>query len=164
LFAFIYSEDLGDQTYEFAPFSKLIVSCLVFIRGYRSLFLIACGFDNWQHSHPGWSDQPAVSAASSGGCSNAYFPVSVGTNWAYSSTGSTLGAFTYTWTVTDLGNGGLAPTINTARRHCRDKMELSEWQPGRFGCRIDQPQRDKLILYIQDDQHFHHGRWLQYPE
>jgi hypothetical protein len=58
LFAFIYSEDLGDQTYEFAPFSNYSQLSGV-IRGYRSLFLIACGFDNWQHSHPGWSDQPA---------------------------------------------------------------------------------------------------------
>jgi hypothetical protein len=49
---------------------------------------------------------PPVSASSGGGCSNAYFPVSVGTNWAYSSSGSTLGAYTYTWTVADVSNTG----------------------------------------------------------
>jgi hypothetical protein len=57
LFAFIYSEDLGDQTYEFAPFSNCCQLSGV-ICGYRSLFLIACGFDNGKHSRDGWSDQP----------------------------------------------------------------------------------------------------------
>ncbi len=51
------------------------------------------------------TSQP-VSASGSGGCANAYFPVSSGNNWSYSSTGSVLGAYTYTWTITDLSNTG----------------------------------------------------------
>jgi hypothetical protein len=51
------------------------------------------------------TSQP-VSASASGGCTNAYFPTSSGTSWSYSSSGSPLGAYTYTWTVTDLSDTG----------------------------------------------------------
>ena len=53
------------------------------------------------------TSQP-VNASSGGGCSNAYFPTSIGTNWSYSSSGSPLGDYTYTWKVTDLSDKGFS--------------------------------------------------------
>ena len=47
-----------------------------------------------------------VNTAASGGCTNAYFPVTSGNNWSYSSSGNVLGAYTYTWTVTDVSDTG----------------------------------------------------------
>ena len=48
---------------------------------------------------------PPVSTAK-GACVNAYFPVSPGNSWSYTSTGGTLGAYTYTRTVSDVGDAG----------------------------------------------------------
>lgn len=45
--------------------------------------------------------------SSNGGCSNAYFPTSLGTSWSYSSSGNPLGAYTFTWTVAGLNEQGL---------------------------------------------------------
>jgi hypothetical protein len=85
---------------------QIIVSCLV-------LFVVvaACSLSPASSTTATATSQPAatnppVSASTGAGCSNAYFPVSVGTNWAYASSGSTLGAYTYTWTVADVSNAG----------------------------------------------------------
>ena len=51
---------------------------------------------------------PPVSASGGGGCTNAYFPVSTGNSWSYASSGGTLGAFTYTWTVTDVSDAAFS--------------------------------------------------------
>ena len=50
---------------------------------------------------PASTGSPAIA-----GCSNAYFPTSIGTSWSYSSSGSQQGGYTYTWTVTDLNDQG----------------------------------------------------------
>jgi hypothetical protein len=63
-------------------------------------------------THSGNTSNPSVAtshpggASTGGGCNNAFFPTSVGTTWSYSSSGSSLGAYAYTWTVTDLSNQG----------------------------------------------------------
>jgi hypothetical protein len=87
---------------------QIIVSCLVLFAVIAACSLSPAGSTTGSTAGTAGATSQPVSAASSGGCGNAYFPVSVGTNWAYSSTGSTLGAYTYTWTVTDLGNGGFS--------------------------------------------------------
>ena len=48
------------------------------------------------------TSQP-VSAAS-GGCTNAYYPVSSGATWSYSSSGNSLGSYTYTQTVSAISD------------------------------------------------------------
>ncbi|MGB8214869.1 MAG: hypothetical protein WCE68_15045 [Anaerolineales bacterium] len=59
-----------------------------------------------QPMHTAAAPTQAAPVPSSGGCSNAYFPVSTGTNWSYSSSGNRLGAYTYTWTITDASDSG----------------------------------------------------------
>ncbi len=49
--------------------------------------------------------QPA-GASASGGCANAYFPVTSGASWSYASSGNVLGAYTYTWTVSAVSDTG----------------------------------------------------------
>jgi len=77
-----------------------------------------------------------VSASSGGGCTNAISRFHRD-QLAYSSSGSILGAYTYTWTVSDVGTPGLPPTSIQHRRQFVHKMELPEWEPGGIGCRID---------------------------
>ena len=69
----------------------------------------------------------AANAAVSGGCANTYFPVPSGANWAYSSTGGALGAFTYTWTVAAVSDTGFTTDIqsslganSTVKWNCQD--------------------------------------------
>jgi hypothetical protein len=69
---------------------------------------------------------PPVSAPASGGCANAYFPVSSGNNWSYSSTGSTLGAYTNTWTITDLSDTGF--TINDQSSLGTGTTAIIKWE------------------------------------
>jgi hypothetical protein len=47
-----------------------------------------------------------VSTPSSGGCTNAYFPLSPGATWSYASTGSLAGDYTYTRTLSGLSDTG----------------------------------------------------------
>jgi hypothetical protein len=47
-----------------------------------------------------------VSASSSGGCTNAYFPLSSGATWSYTSTGSLVGDYSYTRTLSGLSDTG----------------------------------------------------------
>jgi hypothetical protein len=51
-----------------------------------------------------------VSASGSGNCANAYFPVSTGNSWSYSSTGGALGTYTYTMTVADVSDNVFTTT------------------------------------------------------
>lgn len=85
---------------------QLIVSCLILFAVVAACSLSPTSTTAGSSAAPAGATSQPVSGSSSGGCSNAYFPVSDGTNWAYSSTGSTLGAYTYTWTVADIGNAG----------------------------------------------------------
>jgi hypothetical protein len=48
----------------------------------------------------------STSASGSGGCVNAYFPVSSGATWSYASTGSVVGDYTYTRTLSGLSDTG----------------------------------------------------------
>jgi hypothetical protein len=85
---------------------QLIVSCIVLFAVVAACSLSPAGSTTGSTAGSTGATSQPVSGSSGGSCSNAYFPVSVGTNWAYSSTGSTLGAYTYTWTVSDQGNAG----------------------------------------------------------
>ncbi len=49
---------------------------------------------------------PTVGASSSGGCTNAYFPLSSGATWSYASTGSIIGNYSYTETLSGLSDTG----------------------------------------------------------
>ena len=51
---------------------------------------------------------PPANPPGNGNCANAYFPTSVGTSWSYASSGSPLGAYTYTWTVISLNGTGFS--------------------------------------------------------
>jgi len=66
--------------------------------------------------------QPVKSA-----CSNDYFPDSSGTTWSYSSTGSVLGPYTDTWTISDVSDTGFSTAIlystglnSTIKWNCQD--------------------------------------------
>jgi hypothetical protein len=47
-----------------------------------------------------------LSASGSGGCANAYYPVPSGASWSYASTGSGIGDYTYTQTITAVSAKG----------------------------------------------------------
>ena len=90
----------------------LIVSSLLLLA-----FMAACGASpagsstKYSATNPPISattaTHPPVSASSGmGGCTNAYFPVSSGNSWSYSSSGGVLGPYTYTRTVTDASDAG----------------------------------------------------------
>ena len=49
---------------------------------------------------------PVSASAGNGNCTNAYYPVSSGSNWSYSSSGGTLGSYTYTTMVSAMSNTG----------------------------------------------------------
>ena len=85
---------------------QLIVSCLVLFAVVAACSLSPASSPTGNTVSTAAATNQPVSASSGGGCTNAYFPVSTGTNWAYSSSGSILGAYTYTWTVSDVGNAG----------------------------------------------------------
>ncbi len=46
------------------------------------------------------------STSGSGGCANAYYPVASGATWSYASTGSGIGNYTYTQTITTASDTG----------------------------------------------------------
>ncbi len=73
---------------------------------------------------PSGNTAQSVNASANGACTNAYFPVSSGTSWSYSSSGSPLGAYTYTRTVTDLGNKG----FTTSDQYSTDVNALIKWK------------------------------------
>ena len=55
---------------------------------------------------PSAAPAQTASASSSGGCTNAYFPLSSGATWSYTSTGSLVGNYTYTRTLSGLSDTG----------------------------------------------------------
>jgi hypothetical protein len=50
------------------------------------------------------TNPPATNPPASGGCTNAYFPTTSGSNWSYSSRGSVLGDYTFTRTEADVSD------------------------------------------------------------
>jgi hypothetical protein len=66
--------------------------------------------------------QPA-GASGSGACTNAYFPDTSGTTWAYSSTGGSLGAYTYTRTITD----AIATGFSTSEQYSTGTNATIKW-------------------------------------
>ncbi len=103
--------------------NHLIVSSILFI-----VILASCGQSPASVPSEGTGSTAAatsqpVSASSSGGCTNAYFPVSSGTSWSYSSSGSPLGAYTYTWTITDSSNAG----FTTSDQYSTGVNALIKW-------------------------------------
>jgi hypothetical protein len=89
-----------------SPRSHLILGSLLLI-----FVVAACSLSGTPAtSNPPVAPAPPTNPPASGGCANAYFPISVGSTWTYSSQGSVLGPYTYTSSVADVSDTGF--TIN----------------------------------------------------
>ena len=80
----------------------------IYIALILSIILVACAHGPAGTSSSSKATVPPGNPSGNGNCANAYFPTSVGTSWSYASSGSPLGAYTYTWTVTSLSSTGFS--------------------------------------------------------
>jgi hypothetical protein len=93
------------------------------------------------------------SASSKGSCMNAYFPLSSGATWSYTSTGSLVGDYSYTRTLSNLSNTGFTTSdaygvlTHTVEWSC-DSGNLTSLASGSSGTLVSGTSMKMTVDYV----------------